>query len=220
MPSAELPRIEVELERHRPDLTRYCTRILGTRPEAEDAVQETLVRAWRAHGQLAERSALRAWIYRIASNVCMTMLKARARRDLPIDPQSLTDAPLYAGRDADPAERAITREGFRLALLAGVERLPPRQRAVVFLRDGLDWRASEVAELLGTSAAAVNSALQRARASLEANATSEASSGVVADSRLLATYLTDLTDLTELVGRAGRVGHPAGMCWPDGIVVT
>ena len=91
---------------------------------------------------------------------------------------------------------------------------------MVFLRDGLDWRASEVAELLGTSAAAVNSALQRARASLEANAPGDASSGVVADSRLLATYLTELTDLTDLGVRAGRVGHPAGMCWPEGIVVT
>src|ERR1700746_3856046 len=94
MTSVAEPRPQLDLERHRAELTRYCTRILGTRPEAEDAVQETLVRAWRAHGQLAERSALRAWMYRIASNGCMTMLKARARRDLPIDPQFLDDAPL------------------------------------------------------------------------------------------------------------------------------
>src|SRR6516165_10822469 len=135
---AELPRIEDELERYRADLTRYCTRILGSRPEAEDAVQETLVRAWRAQEQLEGRSALRPWMYRIASNVCMTMLKGRARRAVPVDPETLGDtAQLYAGGDADPAERAVTREGFRLALLAGVERLPPRQRAVLFLRDVL-----------------------------------------------------------------------------------
>jgi RNA polymerase sigma-70 factor, ECF subfamily len=174
MPLAELPRIEDELERHRPDLTRYCTRILGSRPEGEDAVQETLVRAWRAQGQLATRSALRPWMYRIASNVCMTMLKARARRDVPIDPETLGLEILHAGPETDPAERAVAREAFQLALLATVERLPPRQRAVLFLRDVLDWRASEVAELLDTSTAAVNSALQRARTSLAAEAPSSA----------------------------------------------
>ena len=192
MPLAELPRIEVELERHRADLTRYCTRILGTHPEAEDAVQETLVRAWRAQGQLARQSALRPWMYRIASNVCMTMLKARARRDVPVDPQTLDAGELYADRETDPAEQALTREGFRLALLAGVERLPPRQRAVLFLRDVLDWRASEVAELLGTSAAAVNSALQRARATFETGEPAGDMTSVAAarkDGRLIACYL-------------------------------
>ena len=189
---AELPRIEDELERYRADLTRYCTRILGSRPEAEDAVQETLVRAWRAQEQLEGRSALRPWMYRIASNVCMTMLKGRARRAVPVDPETLGDtAQLYAGGDADPAERAVTREGFRLALLAGVERLPPRQRAVLFLRDVLDWSASEVAELLATSTAAVNSALQRARTTLETGEPAgEMTSGAGEDSRLLASYLS------------------------------
>ncbi len=191
MPLAELSRIEDELERHRADLARYCTRILGSRAEAEDAVQETLLRAWRAQGQLEGRSALRAWMYRIASNVCMTMLKARARRAVPVDPEILNTAPLYAGRDTDPAEHAVTREGFRLALLAGVEQLPPRQRAVLFLRDVLDWRASEVAELLATSTAAVNSALQRARTTLETGepAGGEMTFGASEDSRLLASYL-------------------------------
>ena len=136
----ELPQTEDELERHRADLTRYCTRVLGSRAEAEDAVQETLLRAWRAYGQFEGRSALRPWIYRIATNVCMTMLKARSRRAVPIDPQTLSTAPLYAGAETDPAERAVTREGSRLALLAGLERLPPRQRAVLFLREVLGWR--------------------------------------------------------------------------------
>jgi RNA polymerase sigma-70 factor, ECF subfamily len=191
MPLAELTRIEDELERHRVELTRYCTGILGSRPEAEDAVQETLLRAWRGHGRFEGRSTLRPWVYRIATNVCMTMLKARARRAVPIDPETLNTAPLYAGRDTDPAERAVTREGFRLALLAGVGRLPPRQRAVLFLRDVLDWRASEVAELLATSTAAVNSALQRARATLETGegAADEMTSDACEDSRLLASYL-------------------------------
>jgi RNA polymerase sigma-70 factor, ECF subfamily len=191
MPLAELPRIEDDLERHRADLTRYCTRILGSRDEAEDAVQETLVRAWRAQGQLKGRSALRPWMYRIASNVCMTMLKTRARQDVPVDPETLNSAPLYGGHDTDPAEHAVTREGFRLALLAGVERLPPRQRAVLFLRDVLDWRASEVAELLATTTVAVNSALQRARATLESSepANAELPCGSH-DSRLLASYLS------------------------------
>jgi len=193
MPLAELPRIEYDLEHHRAELTRYCTRILGSRSEAEDAVQETLVRAWRAHEQLAGRSALRPWMYRIASNVCMTMLKGCARRAVPVDPETLGDtAPLYAGRDTDPAEHAVTREGFRLALLAGVERLPPRQRAVLFLRDVLEWRASEVAELLATTTVAVNSALQRARTTLESDepVNRELPSGDSYDSRLLASYLS------------------------------
>jgi RNA polymerase sigma-70 factor (ECF subfamily) len=191
MTSVAEPRPQLDLERHRAELTRYCTRILGSRPEAEDAVQETLVRAWRAQGRLAKRSALRPWMYRIASNVCMTMLHARARRAVPVDPEILNAAPLYAGPESDPTEHAVTREGVRLALLAGVERLPPRQRAVLFLRDVLDWRASEVAELLGTSTGAVDSALQRARTTLETGEppAAEMTSGASEDSRLLASYL-------------------------------
>lgn len=191
MPLAAELSPHADLERHRADLTRYCSRILGSHPEAEDAVQETLVRAWRAQGQLRGRAALRPWMYRIASNVCMTMLQARARQAVPVDPETLSTAPLYAGRDTDPAEHAVTREGFRLALRAGVERLPPRQRAVLFLRDALDWRASEVAELLDTSPAAVNSALQRARSTLGSSeaVSGELTSGASHDSCLLASYL-------------------------------
>jgi RNA polymerase sigma-70 factor (ECF subfamily) len=186
------PMLQHDLERHRAELMRHCARMLGSHSEAEDAVQETLLRAWRGHAQFEGRSALRPWMYRIATNVCMTMLKGRARRAVPVDLETLADtAPLYAGADTDPAENAVIREGVRLALLAGVERLPPRQRAVLFLRDVLDWRASEVAELLATSTAAVNSALQRARSTLEADEgpAGEMACAAADDSRLLASYL-------------------------------
>lgn len=211
MTPVELPRIQDDLEHHRAELTRYCTRMLGSRCEAEDAVQETLLRAWRGHGQFEGRSTLRPWMYRIATNVCLTMLKARARRAVPIDPETLSTAPLYAGRETDPAEQADTREGFRLALLAGLERLPPRQRAVLLLRDVLSWRASEVAELLATSTAAVNSALQRARASLGTSDAGGTTSSAVADSPLLASYLADLIGPPS---SAANPRSPGGERWP------
>jgi RNA polymerase sigma-70 factor, ECF subfamily len=160
-------RIENDLERHRAALTRHCTRMLGSSTEAEDAVQETLLRAWRNHERFEGRSALGSWLYRIATNVCIDMLNGRSRRAVPVDPASLQSAPLHAGPETDPAERALGREHLRLALVTAVERLPPRQRAVLLLREVLCWSASEVAGLLDTSEAAVNSALQRARTGLD-----------------------------------------------------
>ncbi len=166
-PTVRARQLHEDLEHHRVALTRHCTRVLGSRSEAEDAVQETLLRAWRNHAQFDGRGRLGSWLHRIATNVCIDMLNARSRRALPADPAFLQAAPLEASAETDPAERALAQETFRLALLVAVERLPARQRAVVILREALCWHASEVAELLGISDAAVNSALYRARASLQ-----------------------------------------------------
>jgi RNA polymerase sigma-70 factor (ECF subfamily) len=178
--------LEAELEQHRRQLTGYCYRMLGSAFEAEDAVQETMLRAWRNLERFEGRAALSSWLYRIATNVCLTMLDGRQRRARPMDfgPAGAIDSPLTTQpeatwlepipdsrvlpEDGDPAELAMSRETLRLAFVAALQHLPARQRAVLILREVLRWRASEVAELLDTSVASVNSSLQRARATLEA----------------------------------------------------
>jgi RNA polymerase sigma-70 factor, ECF subfamily len=166
------------LEQHRRELTGYCRRVLGSSFEAEDAVQETLMRAWRNFDRFEGRATLRSWLYRIATNVCSDMMRRPQRRARPLDLAFLThdDAPLGASPAAcggaavaadDPAEVAASREMMVLALTV-LQRLPSRQRAVLILREILRWRAEEVAELLGTTVASVNSALQRARWALAA----------------------------------------------------
>jgi RNA polymerase sigma-70 factor (ECF subfamily) len=177
--------LEALLESHRSELTGYAYRMLGSSFEADDAVQETLLRAWRNIGGFEGRSSLRSWLYRIATNVCLDMIGSRERRARPMDlqPAGTADEPLgdrlpevtwlepvpdarVLPSGSDPAEIAVARESIRLAFMAALQHLPPRQRAVLILREVLRWRAAEVAELLETSVASVNSALQRARATL------------------------------------------------------
>src|SRR3954447_25861951 len=187
-PPPDLPpasELEARLETHRVELTGYCYRILGSAFEAEDAVQETFIRAWRNYATFEGRAALRSWLYKIATNVCLDMKGASQRRARPIDinPAVTADAPLgnplpdahwvepvpderAITPDGDPANVAVARESIRLAFFAALQHLPPRQRAVLILREVLRWKAEEVAELLDTTVASVNSALQRARATL------------------------------------------------------
>ncbi len=173
-------------DRYRPELLAHCYRMLGSVHDAEDLVQETYLRAWRSRDRYEGRASVRTWLHKIATNVCLNALESRARRPLPsglgaeaADPlASLTEQPeaawlepvpdaLVAGRAQDPATLVEGRQSIRLAFIAALQHLPARQRAVLVLRDVLQWKAAEVAELLGTSTASVNSALQRARAQLD-----------------------------------------------------
>ena len=173
-----------QLEAHRVELTGYCYRMLGSAFEAEDAVQETFLRAWRGFDRFEGRAALRSWLYRITTNVCLDMRSASQRRARPMDlthvgtadaalgpplPENTWIEPISDDRAVpagDPAEVALARESIRLAFVSALQRLPPRQRAVLILREVLRWKADEVAELLDTTVASVNSALQRARTTL------------------------------------------------------
>jgi len=174
------------VEPHRRELHVHCYRMLASFDEAEDAVQETFLRAWRNRETFEGDELFRAWLYRIATNVCLDMLQGPQRRARPMDmgPSSTADtalgAPLVEStwvmpiadsaalpEEGDPAELAAQRETLRLAFVAALQHLPPRQRAVLILREGLRWQAAEVAELRGMTVASVNSALQRARATID-----------------------------------------------------
>ncbi len=180
------PNFEQELERLRPSLTGYCYRMLGSGFEAEDATQETMVRAWKRADTLAEPAAMKSWVFRIATNVCLDQIEGGKRRARPVDlsevgtaetpvgaplPETTWVLPVADGQvvdpAADPAARLADREALRLAFVAALQHLPARQRVVLVLREVLHWSAKEVAELLETSVASVNSALQRARATLD-----------------------------------------------------
>jgi len=212
-----------EYERLTRELNGYCYRMLGSPFDAEDAVQDTMVRAWREFGTFEGRSSLRTWLHRIATNVCIDMLRKRSRRTVPMDlqpasraagariPQPLDertwvlpipDAKLTGG-SVDPAEQLVSKETVRLAFLAALQRLTPRQRAALILRDVLQHTAAETAELLGTSVASANSALQRARASVPSIDEDNAAQPV-ADPALLEEYVSafqayDVPRLTALL---------------------
>src|SRR5712675_308697 len=166
--------LEHRLEEHRSELTGYCYRMLGSPFEAEDAVQETLIRAWRGYDRFEGRAALRSWLYRIATNVCFDMLNGRERRARPMDLgparepviENLNTLPevTWIQPIPDPADVAVSNDTIRLAFVAALQHLPPRQRAALILCEVLHWQAAEAAELLDSSVASVNSALQRARA--------------------------------------------------------
>jgi RNA polymerase sigma-70 factor, ECF subfamily len=231
------------LEQHRAELTAYCYRMLASPFEAEDAVQETLIRAWQGFDRFEGRAALRSWLYRIATNVCLDMLNGRERRARPIDlgpaqepeaanlnalPEITWIQPMPDGvvvpAEGDPAEVAVARETIRLAFVAALQHLPPRQRAVLILCEVLRWKASEVAELLDTSVASVNSALQRARATLEASNVSAADTSPSvdeADAALLARYVEaferyDMDALTALIHEDATQSMPPYDLWLSG----
>ncbi len=234
--------LELQLEQHRRELTGYCYRMLGSAFEAEDAVQETLVRAWRGFDRFEGRAALRSWLYRIATNVCLDLLNARERRARPMDlgparepvesnlrslPEVTWIEPIPDGRvvpEGDPAELAVARETIRLAFVAALQYLPPRQRATLILCEVLRWQASEVAELLETSVASVNSALQRARATLAASNLSAADTPSTvdeADAALLARYVEaferyDMEALTSLIHEDATQSMPPYDLWLSG----
>jgi RNA polymerase sigma-70 factor, ECF subfamily len=230
-----------ELEQYRPQLIAYCYRMLGSPFEAEDAVQETLMRAWRGARSFEGRSAVRSWLYRIASNVCFDMLKSSQRRARPMDlgpSQEPVESSLNMTEPSrwvepipdvmiaaqDPAEVAVGRESVRLALVAALQNLPARQRAALILRDVLRWEASEVADLLETSVASVNSGLQRARASLaEKHLSADAQPRPLSDGerQLLDRYVTafeayDPAALTALIREDATQSMPPYDMWLRG----
>ena len=234
--------LEAELETHRKALTGYCYRMLGSGAEAEDAVQETMVRAWRAADRFEGRSSVRSWLFRIATNVCIDMHRSPQRRARPMDlgpatpfadaslgPQLVESTFVQPYRDDrmlpdtdDPAELTAARESVRLAFVAALQHLPARQRAVLILCEVLKWPAADVAELLDSTVASVNSALQRARATL-ADAPVDALDPLTdpAQVELLARYVDaferyDMDRLTELLREDVVLSMPPWDLWLQG----
>ena len=235
--------LEVQLEQYRKELTGYCYRMLGSTFEAEDAVQETMVRAWRSFDRFEGRSSLRSWLYSIATNVCLDMLNGSQRRARPMDlaEPKTADGPLgnvlpeatwiqpmpdsnILPEGNDPADLAVERDSVRLAFVAALQHLPPRQRAVLILREVLRWKATEVAELLDTTVVSVNSALQRARTTLSESDLTASDSLQPDDEeqrKLLARYVDaferyDLDALTSILHEDATLSMPPFALWLRG----
>ncbi|MFD7260928.1 sigma-70 family RNA polymerase sigma factor [Streptomyces sp. NPDC059874] len=236
--------LDAAMDRYRVELTGYCYRMLGSSFDAEDAVQDAYIRAWRSYEKFEGRSSLRSWLYRIATNVCLDLLKAGGKRARPMDltaPQHQASAvlnersevtwlePVPDGRvlpqTADPAEMALAKESVRLAFVAALQHLPAKQRAVLILREVLAWKADEVAELLETTVASVNSALQRARATMAGSRVRETESADPLDAdqaKLLEQYLSafeayDITRLATLLHEDAVLSMPPYDLWIQGI---
>lgn len=229
-----------QLEQHRPVLTGHCYRMLGSAMDADDAVQETMVRAWKALERFDGRSSLRTWLCRIATNVCLDALAERGRRVRPVEmgPASRVDDKLetrprthwlepvpdarVVPADLDPAEQATLRQSIRLAFVAALQLLPPKQRAALLLTEVLGWSAAEVAEGLELSVPAVNSALQRARATLAAQELGEAkpklsaAETAVVDEYVRAFERYDVDALTALLRDDATLSMPPYTLWLQG----
>lgn len=242
-PTAMPEELEQQLEEHRVELRGFCYRMLASPFEADDAVQETFIRAWRGYDSFEGRSSLRSWLYRIATNVCLDMRRSVQRRARPMDLgparepvfENLRELPevtwlepvpdsLVLAGSGDPAETAVARDSVRLAFVAALQHLPARQRAALILCDVLQWKASEAAQFLETTVASVNSALQRARATLETvrpQASDNATTLTDGDRRLLSRYVEafeayDIDALTDLIHEDAIQSMPPYDLWLSG----
>jgi RNA polymerase sigma-70 factor, ECF subfamily len=247
MSASTTPAIPAELEsgfeEHRLELRGFCYRMLASPFEAEDAVQETFIHAWKGFDRFEGRSSLRSWLYRIATNVCLDMLRSVERRARPVDlgpsrepvesnlhtlPETawlepIPDGLVIAAGAGDPAETAVVRDSVRLAFVAALQHLPPRQRAALILCEVLQWKATEVAELLETTVASVNSALQRARTTLENTKPASGAAATLgeAERELLARYVEafeayDIDGLTALIHEDAVQSMPPYDMWLSG----
>ncbi|HEX7107149.1 MAG TPA: sigma-70 family RNA polymerase sigma factor [Acidothermaceae bacterium] len=245
-PAVSADDLQRQFETFRTELRAYCYRMLASPFEADDAVQETFIRAWRSIESFEGRSSVRSWLYRIATNICLDMLRSSQRRARPVDlgparepvAANLNELPeatwlepiperLVVAEGGDPAETAVVRDSVRLAFVAALQHLPPRQRASLILCEVLQWQASEVAELLETSVAAVNSALQRARATLQSSEAARSGSAAAgsslsaAEKDLLDRYVKafeayDVSALTALIHEDAKQSMPPYDMWLAG----
>jgi len=228
------------LEDHRPALTGHCYRMLGSVFDADDAVQETMLRAWKAWEQFDGRSSVRTWLYRIATNVCLDELKDRGRRAIPVEegapgapsieylaqqPNSFWIEPMLDARimpsEADPAEQLMLRQSIRLAFMAALQHLAPKQRAALLLTEVLGFSANEAASVLDVSVASVNSALQRARAALEKRDSGESPELTATQQDLVSRYMSafesyDIDRLTNLMRQDATICMPPYSLWLQG----
>jgi len=202
------------VEPYRRALEVHCYRMLGSLQDAEDVVQDTLLRAWRGLGRFDRRASVHTWLYQIATNACLDELRRRPRRPEPVQPFPDARVEEAASPVYDPAARYAQREGMELALLSAIQLLPGRQRAVLILRDVLGWTAPEVAELLESTVASVNSALQRARATIERELPEPPPKAAEAIERDLLRRYIDVWERDDVDGLVGLVREDAVLRMP------